>query len=139
MPVKRARRARISFGSASISASTALPKVSTVQRIANRYRKKEIMSIRSVVQFPIPSEYPHFIECNPPLRLEIDRDTRPLRHAVVQRDYLRDFLFHSLHRLGKGVAQAFGDLKQRQVGVSEPRADQEFVAGRILRQHPLEI
>ena len=42
---RRDNRARISFGNASISASTVRLKVSTDHCIVGQYRKKEIMSI----------------------------------------------------------------------------------------------
>src|SRR4051794_14140139 len=83
------------------------------------------------------AENPPFVEWYAPLRGEIGRDMRALRHAVMQRNHPRHFLFESLHPLRKGVAQAFDDLEQRQVNVAKPAAEQIRTAA--ARDHVFEI
>jgi hypothetical protein len=71
---------------------------------------------------------PHWLNGDAPLRGEVGLDARALGDAVVQRDKAGYFLLEALHALGKGVAQPLDDLKQRQIDVTEPAADQIFAA-----------
>ena len=47
--------------------------------------------------------------------------------------------FDALHQPGKGIAQAFDDLEQREIRIGEAPAKEEALAGGMARQHPLEI
>src|SRR6202040_2941689 len=54
----------------------------------------------------------------------------------MQPDEPGNLSFEAFHAFGEGVAQAFDDLKQRQIDIAEAAADDDFAA--ILFQHALE-
>src|SRR3954453_9838113 len=64
-------------------------------------------------------EYPVCVERNAARRCQIFSDTGTLRHLVAHRDDARHVAFDAFHRLRECVAQAFDELKQRQVDVGD--------------------
>ena len=79
------------------------------------------------------------VERDAAVRAEIGGDTRAGGDPVVQGDDARVVWFERGHRARKRVAQTRYDLKQRQIGIAEPRADEVAAAGVVARQHPLKI
>ena len=80
---------------------------------------------------------PHWLNGMRRSERKIGFDPRPLRDPVVQRNQSRNFLLEALHPLGKSVAQALDDLKDREIDISQPAPDQILAA--VLLQHALEI
>src|SRR4051794_22709915 len=64
-------------------------------------------------------EYAVIVERNAARRCQIFLDAGTLRQLVAHRDDARHVALDAFHRLRKRVAQAFNELKQRQVDVSD--------------------
>src|SRR5580698_5891841 len=94
-------------------------------------RKSKSVSLRisiSGVELVVVTIDSPLVERDAPFRGEIRLDARPFRHALAQRDKARHFLLKTLHTLRESVAQAFDDLEQRQVDITQPAADHVFAA-----------
>src|SRR5438477_11203643 len=80
-----------------------------------------------------------FTERDTALRLQIVNDVRPGGDLVMQRGYARKASFEPRHRTRERIAQPGNELKQRQVAIADPPADQIAVARRVALDDPFEI
>src|SRR5437660_11185684 len=80
-----------------------------------------------------------FTERDTALRLQIVNEVRPGRDLVMQRGYARKASFEQSHRARERIAQPGNELKQRQVAIADPPADQIAVAPRVALDDPFEI
>src|SRR5262249_53609141 len=69
------------------------------------------------VQLGIAPEYPLLVERDPPLRLQVCCDPRPLGHPIAERDEPRGLRLVARRRVRKGVAQPLDHLERRQVDI----------------------
>src|SRR5829696_5182420 len=79
------------------------------------------------------------VEGDTSLRVQIGVYARPGGDAAVQRDTPRKPWFELRHRAREGIAQSGNQLKQRELAITDPAADEMAVALRVLFEHPLEI
>src|SRR5215831_10859226 len=96
-----------------------------------------LFSVLSLSAAPLPAVAPQVHASNAPRRCQVGGYSWTFGDPVVQRDQTGNFPFEAFHVLGKRVAQACDNLKQRQVDIAQAAADQESAA--IVFQHTLEI
>src|SRR5689334_14031340 len=89
------------------------------------------------IQLRIVPEDAHLVERDAPLARQIRGDARTLRYAIVHLDHARHASLRPLHHLRVRVAQAVDHLKEREVRIRQPPAEQERTAA--LADHLVEV
>jgi hypothetical protein len=90
------------------------------------------------IKLGIVTEYPLLVECDAAIAFEIGANARTLRDRMMQSRQARNLSESSPHPSRKRIDQAFDDLEQRQVSISQGAADELARALGIARQNALE-
>src|SRR6516162_2350709 len=109
----------------------------TALRIDPKKSARVMDTSTSKIEFLVVAENAALVEGDSAVAFEIGLDVRPLRDPVVQIGEAGNFLLEGLHPLWKRIAQSLDDLKQREIGVTEPSAGEIAAAGLV--EHVFEI